>query len=292
VTAGPIVVGVALREDDAAPLALARGLARLTGSALELVSAYRHDPGLPRAVPELDAVLLGGTLASVEEIAGDLREQHAVGAHAIHGSPTRVLHELCASLEARMLVVGSSHRGRLGRVLAGSVTAGVLHGSSCPVTVAPRGYAGGGSFSRIAVAYDGSAESRDALAAAVELASLGHGRVHSFTVATPATGDDPLGAGGFVIPDDFDARRARAEDVASQVRGNVPEELLEGADVVIGAIGDALADAAHDADLLVCGSRGYGPLRSVALGGVSRALVNMASCPVLVLPRAAVAHSE
>ena len=37
-----------------------------------------------------------------------------------------------------------------------------------------------------------------------------------------------------------------------------------------------------DADLLVCGSRGYGALRAVALGGVSRALVNEAACPVLV----------
>jgi len=39
-----------------------------------------------------------------------------------------------------------------------------------------------------------------------------------------------------------------------------------------------------DADLLVCGSRGYGALRSVALGSVTRALVNEAACPVLVIP--------
>ena len=39
--------------------------------------------------------------------------------------------------------------------------------------------------------------------------------------------------------------------------------------------------------LLVCGSRGYGPLRSVLLGGVSRRLVDAAHCPVLVLPREA-----
>ncbi|WP_372518091.1 universal stress protein, partial [Solirubrobacter ginsenosidimutans] len=36
-----------------------------------------------------------------------------------------------------------------------------------------------------------------------------------------------------------------------------------------------------------CGSRGYGPLRSVLLGGVSRRLVDAAQCPVLVLPREA-----
>jgi nucleotide-binding universal stress UspA family protein len=38
-------------------------------------------------------------------------------------------------------------------------------------------------------------------------------------------------------------------------------------------------------DLLVCGSRGYGPLRAVLLGGVSRRVAAEAHCPVIVLPR-------
>ena len=47
----------------------------------------------------------------------------------------------------------------------------------------------------------------------------------------------------------------------------------------------ALERFSHDVDLLVCGSRGYGPLGSVLLGGVSRRLVHRAACPVLVVPR-------
>jgi nucleotide-binding universal stress UspA family protein len=50
---------------------------------------------------------------------------------------------------------------------------------------------------------------------------------------------------------------------------------------------DALLAVSTHVDLLVCGSRGYGPLRSVLLGGVSRQLVDDAHCPVLVLPREA-----
>jgi nucleotide-binding universal stress UspA family protein len=38
-------------------------------------------------------------------------------------------------------------------------------------------------------------------------------------------------------------------------------------------------------DLLVCGSRGYGPVRRVLLGTVSAALLRQASVPVLVTPR-------
>ena len=38
-------------------------------------------------------------------------------------------------------------------------------------------------------------------------------------------------------------------------------------------------------DLLVLGSRGYGPLRSVILGSVSAAAVEGAACPIVVTPR-------
>jgi nucleotide-binding universal stress UspA family protein len=45
-------------------------------------------------------------------------------------------------------------------------------------------------------------------------------------------------------------------------------------------------------DLLVCGSRGYGPLRAVLLGGVSRRVAVEAHCPVIVLPRGVRASVE
>ena len=48
---------------------------------------------------------------------------------------------------------------------------------------------------------------------------------------------------------------------------------------------DALIGESETLDLLVAGSRGYGPVRAVLLGGVSRALVRDAACPVVVSPR-------
>jgi nucleotide-binding universal stress UspA family protein len=39
---------------------------------------------------------------------------------------------------------------------------------------------------------------------------------------------------------------------------------------------------ASPVDLLVCGSRGYGPVRTLMLGSTSHALVREAACPVLV----------
>ena len=287
----PIVIGLALRDDDAAPLALGRAIARLTGAPLALVAAYAHDPALPKLLPELDVPLLNGALAALEEHAESLRPDHDVEVHARRGTPTRTLHELVEQLGAGLLVVGSSHRGRLGRVLAGSVAAGMLHGTSCAVAVAPRGYTGTAALDRIAVAYDGSDESRDALAVAVGIALFAGGKVDGYTVMEPAARAPALTVPGWSVPSAYDkSRRAHADRLVEQFAAAVPPEVMGQAEVLVGPAGASLAAVSQDADLLVCGSRGYGPLRSVALGGVSRVLVNEASCPVLVLPRSSEAH--
>ena len=41
----------------------------------------------------------------------------------------------------------------------------------------------------------------------------------------------------------------------------------------------------RDVDVLVCGSRGYGPIRRVLLGGVAARLIRRAAAPVVVVPR-------
>ncbi len=55
-----------------------------------------------------------------------------------------------------------------------------------------------------------------------------------------------------------------------------------------GRIGDPereLAAETEGVDLMIAGSRGYGPHQAVLLGSVSGRLVRDASCPVLVVPR-------
>jgi nucleotide-binding universal stress UspA family protein len=44
-------------------------------------------------------------------------------------------------------------------------------------------------------------------------------------------------------------------------------------------------NATIDLDLLVLGSRGYGPVRTVLLGSVSGTLVREGACSVVVLPQ-------
>ena len=47
----------------------------------------------------------------------------------------------------------------------------------------------------------------------------------------------------------------------------------------------ALVELSRDVDLIVCGSRAYGPVRSVLLGAVTHRLAHEAHCPVLFIPR-------
>jgi nucleotide-binding universal stress UspA family protein len=136
------------------------------------------------------------------------------------------------------------------------------------------------------VAYDGSSESEDALATGVDIALLAGATLQSYTVVEPvATGPAVAVPGWGVALDDPGRRHARAEATAERARNLVPEAILDGAEVLVGRASDALAARTPEFDLLVCGSRGYGAVRAVLLGSCSRALVDRAACPVLVLPR-------
>jgi nucleotide-binding universal stress UspA family protein len=96
------------------------------------------------------------------------------------------------------------------------------------------------------------------------------------------------------VPEDA---RAEEETVPAEVREDYQEALdraLAGLPDGVRATGELLYGGVVDelsvvgergVDLLVCGSRGYGPVRRVLLGTVSAALVRQASVPVLVVPR-------
>jgi nucleotide-binding universal stress UspA family protein len=55
---------------------------------------------------------------------------------------------------------------------------------------------------------------------------------------------------------------------------------------------DELVAASHELDLLVLGSRGYGPLRRLLLGRVGSGVLRGAACPVLAIPRCAPEHID
>jgi nucleotide-binding universal stress UspA family protein len=197
------------------------------------------------------------------------------------GSPARVLHALAEEESVDLIVVGSPHRGTVGRAVLGSVAENLLHGCSRPLVVAPRSYASTdhGEVSLIAVAYDGTPEAKLALKHAEALAAATEATLRILTVAAPAV---PMPGGvGYAPMVGFDPEALIEEAVGSVGPGiQVESRRLAGPPAA------ALADACEDTvDLLVVGSRGYGPLGRVFAGSVCSKLITVASCPVLVLPR-------
>jgi nucleotide-binding universal stress UspA family protein len=205
------------------------------------------------------------------------------------GSAAHGLDDVAEAEGAAMIVVGSSRRGPRRRILPGSTGERLLHGASCPVAVAPRGLRERPpdvAFERIGVAYVDTPESREALDVATDLARRTGARLQLYTVVAPraevfapVTGRDAEEA--FMATVRENARAALDAALAS-LPGDVEagEELLEG-DVV-----DELASLdEHEIDLLVCGSRSYGPVRRVLLGGVSRRLIRHAASPLVIVPR-------
>ena len=205
-----------------------------------------------------------------------VRWQNYVG-----GSPAHVLSDLADQEQSDLVVVGSPHRGAVGRAILGSVASGVLHGSSAPVAVAPRGYGAEHHEAprTIAVAYDGSPESDAALEQAKSLARRHGAGLELLTVATEAPPNPSL------VGFRFGPMRAPA-DVLEQGLGAVGEGIeARGRELHAGSVATGLAEACDGVHLLVAGSRGYGMLGRVMVGSVATELLHAAPCPVLVVPR-------
>lgn len=197
------------------------------------------------------------------------------------GSPAHVLTEVAEEEDFDLIVVGSPHRGKVGRALLGSVAEGLMHGSPVPTVAASRGYSERrhDPLRTIAVSYDGLPQSKAALRHAEGLAHGWNGSIRVLTVGSvPLT---PAGMLGYVPPVPNPPADVLAAGVSS-VDEAIP---VEGHELTGRSIAGAISEACKQVDLLVCGSRGYGPFSRVMIGSVSTALIEAAPCPVMIVPR-------
>ena len=220
-------------------------------------------------------------------------------------SPASGLRHLAEAEGADVIVVGSTHRGALGRILPGSVGERLLTGSPCAVAVAPRGYAEARARRRlgakpstngtvgaddpqprvIGVGFDGSEQGEQALLVAARLATRARAALRVIAVAP----SHPLGLRS-AQPEVHAAAvqlyldlQDRLQDAVAELPGDLrPQAIfLRGDPASV-----LLSMAAQGVDLLVIGSRGkHGPVHRVLLGSVSQAVMHRAPCPVLITPR-------
>jgi nucleotide-binding universal stress UspA family protein len=199
----------------------------------------------------------------------------------VGGSPAKVLNDLAEEEGVDLVVVGSPHRGLLGRTLIGSVAEALLHGASVAVVAAPRGYGDRvhDGFGRIVVAYDGSTEADAAVRRGEAIAAREDRELHLVSVTTlPTAAPGPFA--GPIPPTLPDAVAVVARGVRS-----VGDDVDVRGEALKGAVVPELAHYCGPDDLLVVGSRSYGPIARTLLGSISSALIHDAPCPVLVVPR-------
>ena len=279
-----LLVGVDGRDGGHDALELARVLASESNGEVVAVTVL-YGGSLPMEYALLkddDAKEAEPIFAAARAKVGDFGMQtRAFGG----GSPARILTNLAEEEEFDAIVVGSPHRGAIGRVLIGSVAGSLLNGAPCDVLVAPRGYADEqhDSLRTIAVAYDGTPEAKAALQRAEALAHLSNATIKVMTVVIPPrVAAVPGGAAGAFASQS----PAQPDKVINEAVNSIDTKLGAEGQRFDGSPAEEIAEACETGvDLLVASSRGYGPVMRVLLGSVSRKLVNKAPCPVLVTPR-------
>lgn len=217
------------------------------------------------AVPEDVAFMFAQARASSIPAGIHVRQRAPVSP-----SPARGLTELAEREHADLIVIGSSSHAECGRIRLERTAGRLLQGAPCAVAIAPGGLRETDAFRHVGVAFDGSPEARGALDAGYEIAARCGAAVTLLWALEPLSREARLHA-----EEQLDA----AADTAPA--GVNPRTLL-----LYGEPSDVIRDACDGVvDLLVTGSRGYGPMQRALLGSVSEALTEGATHPVLITPR-------
>jgi len=227
-----------------------------------------------------DALMLGRSLAQ------------ACGAEMMVATvPTEEgedLAELARSEQADLIVLGSTHRGSVGRVVPGAMAYRILGDAPCAVAIAPPGFGTppgppSDGMRVIGVGYDDSPAARQALDLAAALAVRNRAALRVYAVALKKA-DVPIGVlGGPQTNRSTEAERLR-EALHRAVAGLPPEAralpvFLRGLPAA-----ELLAAAERGVDLMILGSESGGPIRRAFSGSVSSAVLERATCPVLISP--------
>jgi len=274
-----VIIGVDERQGGRDAIALGRRLVDPSGeTTLVNVHVAAADPwrGTSPAEEAAEHEKSIKLLASLQEQVGVEARVRTIGAT----SPGRGLHIAAEEDKADLLVVGSSHMGLLGRVLIGDDTRAALDGAPCAVAIAPAGYAREPELMReIGVGYNGSPESEHAVAFARRLAKELGANLSAFeAVAIPTYAF----TGGYALVD-----QETIDDLIDSARERVAALPGVEAHAAYGYPDEELTVYSASLDLLVVGSRSYGPLGRLVHGSTTLKLARTARCPLLVLTRAA-----
>ncbi|HET9102531.1 MAG TPA: universal stress protein [Solirubrobacteraceae bacterium] len=266
---------------------LGRLISEAASADLLLATVYAH-PLLPMA-PELGARALK---RESERILRQARDRDAPGARVtIAGdvSVARALHRVARAEHRDLIVVGSSRDAEPGHVQMGAHTRQLLGYFDCGLAVAARDLhtRAAGGITSIGVGYDGGPEAEAALRLAATLAAGAGARLRVRAVVDDSVPFLLRSAWtGLIATEWHDVIAEEGRDLQARAAAACAQLALSAAaEVVTGSPAEAMVALTHEVDLLVIGSRRWGPAARVVLGGTGEALMRDAACSVLAVPR-------
>jgi nucleotide-binding universal stress UspA family protein len=271
----PVVVGVDASDSARAAADWASDLAAVWDAPLHLLHSVPGEGPVQAAPPDW-----------LRELA-DAAESAGAGVSRVEVVSGGTVDLLADRAEhARMLVLGSYGEGAWSGMLAGAVALALAGTVPCPVAVV-RGATPRVSPPRsgpVVVGVDGSATGHAAALFAADIA----GSVGAPLVAVHAWSEVAESDSGLRRSHDDWAVLAEQGGAVLAEEIRALSELRPALDVRSDLVHDtalrALLHRAHDARMLVVGHRGHRIAEGMGLGSTSRALVEFAPCPVVVVP--------
>ncbi|MDO4611204.1 universal stress protein [Corynebacterium sp.] len=288
------IIVCAVDGSDAAKVAVrwAANTAVKRGEPLRLVSSYSMPQFLyaEGMVPprELYDDLEAETMEKIEEatkVAVDFMPDVEISHQIEEGSPIDMLLDL--SEQCDMIVMGSRGLGGLSGMVMGSVSAAVVSHAKCPVVVVreDNNVTEETKYGPVVVGVDGSGVSQKAIELAFKEADARGAEliaVHTWMdmqVQASLAGLSAAQQQWQVVEDEQRALLGRRLAGWAEKYPDVQVTKVVTRDRPV----RALSDASEGAQLLVVGSHGRGGFKGMLLGSTSRALLQAAPCPMMVV---------
>jgi len=270
-------------EDAELAATTAVGLASSTTSELHVVHTWRtvpsvHFDALVRQEMEREAQrILDEQVKQIEGLGGTVAQ-----ARISEGGAAEEIVALAEEIGAGLIALGSRGRGRIRRLLMGSVSDAVVRHAHYPVIVVrwkPVVFP-----AKMLLATDGSEEATVATQIVTDLGERTGSEVHVVHVGEipPTHYPDRFGYRALYEEHEREARELLEGQVEKMKAAGSP---VAQAHLRLGRVDEEVVVLAEElgADLIVMGSRGLGGVKRTVMGSVSDSVVRHAHCPVLVV---------
>jgi nucleotide-binding universal stress UspA family protein len=279
-----IAAGADGSDEGKDAVALAAGLASLTGAGLSLLNVF---PTTLYPTPGTDdrATLRKQADESLQRDRDELAPDAII--HSVADlSVSRALLQFAHETHVEMTVIGSAPDAPPARARIGRSGRQLLHDMPFALVLAPRGSRGRKfELRRVGLGDDGGPEAKVARDVAIELCRAAGA---TLVIKSVISNHVPIFAGAApeALPEyeaGWEAERSQAQTELEQQAAqlDVPTEISS----VLGDPGHELRGLSDDVDLIVVGSRRWGPIARVVTGGVGETLVSDAGCAVVIVPR-------